>query len=79
MTFEDWMKKQDPALIKDAFSAAAGWSAGQTAERERIKGRVKGAAESVWGIKDYFDGCSQYIGPSLNTLEEFVEKLMEEE
>ena len=29
--FEDWMKKQDPAIIKDAFSAAAGWSAGQIA------------------------------------------------
>ena len=31
MTFEEWMKKQDPALVKDAFSAAAGWSAGQVA------------------------------------------------
>ena len=30
-SFEEWMKKQDPALIKDAFSAAAGWSAGQVA------------------------------------------------
>lgn len=34
MTFEEWMKNQDPAIIKDAFSAAAGWNAGQTAERE---------------------------------------------
>ena len=30
-SFEDWMKKQDPAIIKDAFSAAAGWRAGQAA------------------------------------------------
>ena len=37
MTFEDWMKKQGPALVKDAFSSAVGWSAGQAAERERIK------------------------------------------
>jgi len=79
MTLEEWMRVQDPALIQDPFSAAAGWNAGKHNERERIKGRVKGAAESVWGIRDYFDGCSQYIGPSLNTLEQFVEKLMEEE
>ena len=80
ISFEDWMKKQDPALVKDAFSAAAGWSAGQAAERERIKSRVKKAAESLWCIKNQGDAPYElYIGPSLNTMEEFVEKLMEEE
>ena len=80
MTFLEWLSKERPEelpnqvmLLKDA------WELGQAAERERIKERVKGAAESVWGIRDYFDGCSQYIGPSLNTLEEFVEKLLEED
>lgn len=52
----------------------------QKAERERIKGRVKSAAESVWGIRDFVDKrYGLYIGPSLNSLEQFVEKLMEEE
>ena len=51
----------------------------EKAERERIKSRVKGAAESVWGIRDYIDKrYGLYIGPSLNTLEQFVEKLLEE-
>ena len=36
-SFEEWMKKQDPALVKDAFSAAAGWRAAQAAERERLQ------------------------------------------
>ena len=30
-SFEEWMKKQDPAIIKDVFSAAAGWKAAQDA------------------------------------------------
>lgn len=88
MTLEEWMKKQDPAVIRDAFSAAAGWTAGQKAERERIKGRVKEAAENLWCIRnevvEEVDGelkrvpYSLYIGPSLNTMEEFVNRLLEE-
>jgi len=35
MNFEGWIKTQDPAVIRDAFSAAAGWNAGQAAEREK--------------------------------------------
>ena len=80
MTFEDWMKKQDPAIIKDAFSAAAGWSAAQAAERERIKSRVKEAAESIWDIRSLSGKhYGLYIGPSMNMMEEFVNRLLEEE
>ena len=51
------------------------------AERERIKSRVKYAAESLWCIRNQVgdEPYGLYIGPSLNTLEQFVEKLMEEE
>ena len=59
MTFEEWMKKQDPEIIRDAFSAAAGWSAGQLAERESSESKYKDAIqncinmangrESEWG------------------------------
>lgn len=58
-------------------------------ERERIKGRVKEAAENSWCIKnevvEEVDGelkrvpYSLYIGPSLNKLEEFVGRLLEVE
>ena len=79
MTFEEWIKTQDPAVIRDAFSAAAGWAAGQAAERERIKSRVKGAAESIWGIRDFVDKrYGLYVGPPLNVLEQFVNRLLEE-
>lgn len=52
----------------------------QTAERERIKSRVKEAAENLWCIRNQVGGepYSLYIGPSLNTLEEFVNRLLEE-
>lgn len=88
MTLEEWIKAQDPAVIRDAFSAAAGWNAAQKAERERIKSRVKEAAENLWCIRnevvEEVDGelkrvpYSLYIGPSLNTMEEFVNRLLEE-
>ena len=35
--FVKWLNAQDPEVIRDPFSAAAGWAAGQRAERERIK------------------------------------------
>ena len=55
------------------------WAAAQAAERERIKSRVKEAAESIWAVRDLVDNrYGLYIGPPLNTLEQFVEKLMEE-
>ena len=80
MTFEEWAKTQDPAFIRDVFSAAAAFQAAQQSERERIKSRVKEAAGSLWSIRDQStnkpDGL--YIGPPLNTLEQFVEKLVEE-
>ena len=89
LSFEEWMKKQDPIFIRDAFSAAAGWNAAQAAERERVKSRVKEAAESLWCIRnevvEEVEGelkrvpYSLYIGPSLNTMEEFVNRLLEEE
>ena len=55
-SFEDWMKKQDPAIIKDAFSAAAGWSAAQVAERERIKEIIDAVG---WKVKHdaWLDCC----------------------
>ena len=79
--FEEWAKNQDPAFIRDVFSAAAAFQAAQQSERERIKGRVKTAAESLWCIRNQVgdEPYDLYIGPSLNTLEQFVEKLMETE
>lgn len=60
----------------------------QKAERERIKSRVKEAAESLWCIRNEVVEevdeelkrvpYSLYIGPSLNTMEEFVNRLLEE-
>jgi hypothetical protein len=55
------------------------WQAAQEAERERIKSRVKEAAKSIWAVRDLVDNrYGLYIGPPLNTMEQFVEKLMEE-
>ena len=55
------------------------WAAAQAAERERIKSRVKEAAESIWAVRDLVDNrYGLYIGPPLNTLEEFVNRLLEE-
>lgn len=52
---------------------------GQAAERERIKGKVKEAAESLWCIRNQIgdDPYALYIGPSLSVLEQFVEQLLE--
>ena len=73
--FEEWAKAQDPGKI----SARHAWDAGQSAERERIKSRVKEAAKSIWAVRDLVDNrYGLYIGPPLNTMEQFVEKLMEE-
>jgi hypothetical protein len=56
------------------------WDAAQQAERGRIKSRVKDAAESLWCIRNQVgdEPYGLYIGPSLNTLDDFVEKLLEE-
>lgn len=59
MTFEDWMKKQDQEIIRDAFSAAAGWSAGQAAERERIKRLVEETMRH--GYHDKWFECANEI------------------
>ena len=77
MTFEDyWGRYPEP----DKVAAEHAWNAGQAAEREQIKSRVKSAAESLWCIRNQGDAAYElYIGPSLNTLEQFVEKLLEEE
>jgi len=86
MTFEDcWGEDPDPGKI----IAKHAWNAGQAAERERIKSRVKEAAEDLWCIRsevvEEVEGelkrvpYSLYIGPSLNTMEEFVNRLLEEE
>ena len=86
MTFEEyWGEDRDPGKI----TAKHAWNAGQAAERERIKSRVKEAAEDLWCIRnevvEEVEGelkrvpYSLYIGPSLNTMEEFVNRLLEEE
>ncbi len=78
MTFEEyWGEDPDPGKI----TAKHAWNAGQAAERARIKSRVKEAAESLWCIRNQVgDGpYGLYIGPPLNTLEQFVEKLLETE
>jgi hypothetical protein len=75
-------KKTDviPLTIADRFLAQEAWQAAQEAERERIKSRVKEAAENLWCIRNQVgeEPFSLYIGPSLNTLEEFVNRLLEE-
>ena len=77
MTFEEWWGDESK---HGAITAREAWKAGQTAEREQIKSRVKSAAESLWCIRNQGDAAYElYIGPSLNTLEQFVEKLLEEE
>ena len=81
MTFEEWMiyyHAESPMGELGEFGLKV-WDAAQTAERERIKSRVKEAAESIWAVRDLVDNrYGLYIGPPLNTLEQFVEKLVEE-
>ena len=79
MTFEEWWNDAGwHTDFEDDLHEV--WAAAQAAERERIKSRVKEAAGSLWSIRDQStnkpDGL--YIGPPLNALEQFVEKLMEE-
>lgn len=85
MNFEDWWGDEpSPGRI----TAREAWKAAQRAERERIKSRVKEAADKLWCIRnevvEEVDGelkrvpYSLYIGPSLNTMEEFVNRLLEE-
>lgn len=90
MTFGEWLKTEPMTGHTNAeyMSAWLGWTAGQKAERARIKSRVKEAAENLWCIRnevvEEVDGelkrvpYSLYIGPSLNTMEEFVNRLLEE-
>jgi len=77
MTFEEWWGDEPKHGM---ITAREAWNAGQTAKRERIKGRVKEAAESLWCIRNQVgdEPYALYIGPSMNTLEQFVEKLLEE-
>jgi hypothetical protein len=83
MTFGEWLETEPMTGHTNAeyMSAWLGWTAGQKAERERIKSRVKEAAENLWSIRNQIgeEPYSLYIGPSLNTLDDFVEKLLEEE
>ena len=78
MTFEEWWG-DDPK--HGMITAREAWKAAQAAERERIKSRVKGAAESLWCIRNQVgdEPYALYIGPSMTMMEQFVEKLMEEE
>jgi hypothetical protein len=81
MTFEEWWptgRSSDWYSEKDMAQEV--WQVAQEAERERIKSRVKEAAENLWCIRKQVGGepYSLYIGPSLNTLEEFVNRLLEE-
>ncbi len=79
ISFQEWASNNNFSAFGAACSRAA-WNAGQAAERERIKSRVKEAAESLWCIRNQVgdEPYGLYIGPPLNTLEQFVEKLMEE-
>lgn len=78
MTFEEYWG-DDPTPGK--LTAKHAWAAGQKEERERIKSRVKEAAENLWCIRNQVgeEPYSLYIGPSLYTLEEFVDRLLEVE
>lgn len=42
MTFEEWMKAQDPNIIRDPFSAALGWCAAmQVKKRDWLMDYIK--------------------------------------
>ncbi len=58
--------------------AQAMYQRGQLAERDRIRQRVKEAAEGLWCIRNQVgeEPYTLYIGPSLDTLEQFVENLL---
>jgi hypothetical protein len=81
MTFEEWWptgRSGDWYSEKDLAQEV--WRAAQQAERERIKSRVKEAAENLWCIRNQVgeNPYSLYIGPSLRMMEEFVDRLLEE-
>ena len=83
MTFLEWVPQQYPKQFipeKQFTLLLKAWRTAQAAERERIKSRVKEAAESLWCIRNQVgdEPYGLYIGPSMNTLEQFVEKLLEE-
>ena len=77
MNFIEWIFKDELSnqmmLLKYAFDK------GQAAERERIKGRVKQAAENLWCIRNQVgdEPYALYIGPSMTMMEQFVELLLE--
>lgn len=83
MTFGEWLETEPLTGNTNAeyLSAWLGWMAGQNAERARIKSRVKEAAENLWCIRNQLgeEPYSLYIGPALNTLEDFVDRLLEDE
>ena len=77
MTFEEWWGDEPKHGM---ITAREAWKTGQAVERERIKSRIKDAAENLWSIRNQVgdEPYSLYIGPSMNMMEQFVEKLMEE-
>ena len=77
MTFEEWWGDEPKHGM---ITAGEAWKAAQTAERERIKSRVKDAAENLWCTRNQVgdEPYALYIGPSMNAMEQFVEKLLEE-
>ena len=81
MTFEEWNKNHGYLMHRiDDEDKLEIWQAAQEAERERIKSSMKEAAENLWCIRNQVgeEPFSLYIGPSLNTLEGFVNRLLEE-
>lgn len=80
MTYEDWWASEYRGHTGQGYAKRA-WEAAQAAERERIKSRVKDAAESLWCIMNQVGGepYALYIGPSLDTLDQFVDQLLEKE
>lgn len=74
MNFEEWWGDEPKHGM---ITAREAWKAAQAADRERIKGTVREAAESLWLIP-HPAGKGLYIGPSLDMMEQFVELLLEE-
>ena len=54
--FEEWAKTQDPAFIRDVFSAAAAFQAAQQSERERIT-RIVDEVGVQGNHDEWFDCC----------------------
>ena len=72
--FVKWLKAQDPEVIRDPFSAAAGWAAGQKAEQEKYQELIA-AAEAVIEAAERH-GSVGYADNQMVNLQAAIERMM---